>query len=70
MKYFLLILIVGLLMRVYALNVGLLEFYPSRQVQTAEIAKNFFEYDFSIVNPVVKYEGPSYAPFLIEFPRI
>lgn len=64
----LLIFSVGLLFRLYKVTIPLLEFYPTRQVQTAEITKNLFNRGFNILKPEVGYLGPEYAPFLFEFP--
>lgn len=63
-----LILGLGLALRLYRIDLPLLEFYPSRQVQTAEIARNFYRYELDITKPVVSYLGPSLTPFLVEFP--
>ena len=67
-KVFLSILILGLALRLYKINLSLLEFYPSRQVQTAEITKNLFSREASIITPTVTYFGPHPVPFLVEFP--
>lgn len=64
----LLILLLGLAIRLYKINIPILEFYPSRQIQTADIARNFLQNDFNILNPTVSYYGSGYTPFLIEFP--
>lgn len=64
----LIILLLGLTVRLYKINLPLLEFYPSRQIQTADIARNFLRNNFNILNPTVSYSGPGYTPFLIEFP--
>ena len=58
----------GLVLRLWRIEIPLLEFYPSRQIQTADIARNFFRHDFNILNPTVSYLGPGYTSFLIEFP--
>ena len=62
------IIILGLSIRLYKINIPLLEFYPSRQIQTADIARNFLRNNFNILNPTVSYSGPGYTPFLVEFP--
>lgn len=64
----LIILFLGLVIRLYRINISLLEFYPSRQIQTADIARNFLRSNLNIFNPTVSYFGPGYTPFLIEFP--
>lgn len=63
----LIILLLGLAIRLYKINIPILEFYPSRQIQTADITRNFLQNDFNILNPTVSYYGPGYTPFLIEF---
>ena len=67
-SYLLLILSIGLLLRLYKLDIPLLEFYPTRQVQTAEITRNLYNRGFNILKPEVGYFGPEYVPFLFEFP--
>lgn len=62
------IIIVGLAIRLYRINIPILEFYPSRQIQTADIARNFFKTDLNIFHPAVSYFGKDSTPFLIEFP--
>ena len=62
------IITLGLSIRLYKINIPLLEFYPSRQIQTADIARNFLRNNFNILNPTVSYSGPGYTPFLVEFP--
>ena len=64
----LLILAVGLFLRLYKIEIPLLEFYPSRQIQTAEIARNFYREGMSILSPAVHYLGPGPGTFLVEFP--
>lgn len=64
----LLILTLGLFLRLYKINLPLLEFYPSRQVQTAEITRNFFRGGINILSPTVHYLGPGSGTFLVEFP--
>lgn len=64
----LLIVFAGLALRLYRIDLPLLEFYPSRQVQTADITRNFINYDFNLLNPTVSYLGSGFQPFLIEFP--
>ena len=66
--YFLIILLLGLLIRLWHLDIPLLEFYPTRQVQTAEIARNFFRDRSSILEPKVGYLGQEKVPFSVEFP--
>lgn len=65
---FFLIIWFGLLIRLWKINISLLEFYPSRQIQTADISRNFIRNDFNLLKPTVSYSGHGYAPFLIEFP--
>ncbi len=64
----LLIFILGIVLRLWKINTPLLEFYPSRQIQTADITRNFIQNDFNLLKPTVSYSGHGYAPFLLEFP--
>lgn len=64
----LLIILLGLGLRLYKLNLPLMEFYPSRQIQTADITRNFIKNDFNLFKPTVTYLGRGYTPFLVEFP--
>ncbi len=66
----LLIFLIGLLIRLYKINLPLLEFEPTRQIQTAEITRNLFSDGFKILQPTVRYLGPGKIPFLIEFPGL
>ena len=63
----LLIVIVGLLIRIWRIDLPLLEFYPTRQVQTAEITRNLSK-DFDLLKPKVHFYGPGEGLFLLEFP--
>lgn len=62
-----LILGIGLALRLYKIDLPLLEFYPSRQVQTADITRNFIKNEFNLFNPTISYLGSGYTPFLFEF---
>lgn len=62
------ILAIGLLVRLYKIDIPLLEFYPSRQVQTAEITRNFYRGGLNILSSTVHYLGPGPGTFLVEFP--
>lgn len=66
----LLIIIVGLgfAIRIYNIDIPLLEFYPSRQIQTSDITRNFIKNKFSLLKPTISYLGQGYTPFLFEFP--
>lgn len=59
---------IGLFLRLYKINVPLLEFYPSRQIQTAEIARNFYAENLNILRPTIHYFGPGDGIFPMEFP--
>lgn len=59
---------IGLLIRLYKIDLPLLEFYPSRQIQTAEITRNLLREGFEILAPKVHYLGPGPGFFLVEFP--
>ena len=63
-----LIISAGLALRLWRVDLPLLEFYPSRQIQTADIARNFYKYDLPITKPAVSYLGQDLTPFLVEFP--
>lgn len=65
---FALIATVGLILRLWRLDIPLLEFYPTRQVQTAEITRNFYYEGFNLLRPTVNYLGPDSRLFLVEFP--
>lgn len=65
---FLAIIAGGLTLRVWKLDIPLLEFYPTRQVQTAEITRNLYRDGFNILKPSVNYLGPDSRLFLVEFP--
>src|SRR3989344_402495 len=65
---FLLIIGFGFLIRVWKLDIPLLEFYPTRQVQTAEITQNLLKDNLNILYPRVDYFGPEKSYYLIEFP--
>lgn len=62
------ILILGLTLRLWKLNIPLLEFYPTRQVQTAEITQNLIKDNFNFLYPRVDYYGPANIYYLYEFP--
>lgn len=69
MRFFLvLILIIGLCVRLYRINLPLLEFYPSRQIQTADITRNLYRDGFQILKPQVSYLGSTKQLFPVEFP--
>lgn len=65
---FLMIILLGLGLRLWRINIPLLEFYPSRQIQTAEITRNLYRESFNILKPNVRYLGPGPNLFLVEFP--
>ena len=64
----LIILFTGLLVRLWRINIPLLEFYPTRQVQTAEITQNLIKDNFKFLYPRVDYFGPENIYYLYEFP--
>lgn len=63
-----LIIALGLFLRVYKFDIPLVEFYPTRQVQTANITRNLIEDHFNFLYPRVDYFGPEHKYLLIEFP--
>jgi len=65
----LLTLVLGLSLRIWHLDIPLLEFVPSRQIQTAEITANLSKNNFNVFLPEVNYYGRDNDKyFLIEFP--
>lgn len=66
--FLMLIVLIGLTIRLYKINIPLLEFYPSRQVQTSDITRNYIKNQFNLLTPTISYLGSEYTPFLIEFP--
>ncbi len=58
----------GLFLRLYKINIPLLDFEPSRQIQTADITRNIFLGRFDILHPSVNYYGPGKVQYLLEFP--
>ncbi|MDO8487482.1 MAG: glycosyltransferase family 39 protein [Candidatus Curtissbacteria bacterium] len=64
------ILILGLSLRLWRINIPLLEFEPSRQVQTAEITRNLFRGGFNILQPAVNFYGPKEVLYILEFPGL
>src|SRR3989344_8695401 len=67
-KIFILVVLLGLILRAWKLNIPLLEFYPTRQVQTAEITQNLVKDNFKFLYPRVDYFGPQNIYYLYEFP--
>ena len=67
-KIYLTIILIGLAIRLWDINIPLLEFYPSRQIQTAEITRNLYRNGFNVLAPSVRYLGPGPGLFLVEFP--
>lgn len=63
-----LIFLAGLILRLWRIDLPLLEFEPSRQIQTAEITKNLFHGGFNLLRPEVNYYGPGKVLYLLEFP--
>lgn len=67
-KIALIILLLGLTLRLWKIDIPLLEFYPSRQIQTAEITRNLYEGKGSFFDPTVNYLGPKPVTYLAELP--
>lgn len=65
---FILIVLLGLSIRLYKIDIPLLEFYPTRQIQTAEITRNLYADEFNLFKTRVHYFGPGNVLFLLEFP--
>ena len=55
---FLVIILIGLTIRLWKIDIPLLEFNPSRQIQTAEITRNLYREGFKVLTPSVHYLGP------------
>ncbi len=66
--YIVILFIVSFLIRLYKINIPLLEFYSIRQVHTADIARNLFRSGFNIFYPTVSYAGQEPVYFLLEMP--
>ena len=62
------ILVIGLLIRIWSIDLPLLEFYPTRQVHTAEITRNLYKEGFKLFRPSVHFYGPGEGLVLLEFP--
>src|SRR5216684_4193302 len=63
------IILAGLFVRLWKLDIPLLEFNPSRQIQTAEITENLIKSNFDILHPYVNYYGNGNTKYLLaEFP--
>lgn len=62
------IITLGLILRLYHLDIPLLEFAPTRQVQTAETTKNLIADNYDLFHPRITYDGPNTQLFAIEFP--
>lgn len=62
------IFIIGLAVRFYKIDIPLLEFYPSRQIQTADITRNFYKDGIDLLAPRVSYLGPTKELLVAEFP--
>lgn len=61
------IYLVTLTLTLHRIDLPLLEFYPVRQVQTAEITRNLYRVDHNIFVPK-RFSGPELRAFILEFP--
>lgn len=61
------IYVTTLAVSLYRIDLPLLEFFPVRQVQTAEITRNLYRADHNLLYPS-RYEGRELKPFVFEFP--
>ena len=70
LKFFpILIIIAGIAVRLININQPLLEFFPQRQTQTAEITRNIYVNGWpDFWTPKVRYFTGSPIPYVLEFP--
>jgi len=64
------IIVIGLLLRLYKINSPILDLYPTRQEQCAMIARNFFRHSYNIFHAEVDWFGPFDSSWRLEFPLI
>lgn len=65
---FSIIIVLALALRLYRINLPLLEFYSIRQIYTADIARNILKSNFNILYPQVSFMGPGPVYSILEFP--
>lgn len=61
------IYVITLALSLHRLDLPLLEFYPVRQIQTADITRTLYQVDWNILKPV-RYNGSELKAFILEFP--
>ena len=67
--YFLIILAVSIAIRLFMIDQPLLEFFPQRQTQTAEITRNIYVNGWTdFWTPKVRYFTGEPIPYVLEFP--
>jgi 4-amino-4-deoxy-L-arabinose transferase-like glycosyltransferase len=69
-KKLFLILLFGLLLRLYCINSPFLDALAERQTQVALVAHNFFTKGFDFLHPEINIFGPNSGPTILEFPLI
>jgi 4-amino-4-deoxy-L-arabinose transferase-like glycosyltransferase len=65
---FAIIIVLSLALRLYRVNLPLLEFYSVRQVYTADVTRNLVKSGFNLFYPQVSFFGPGPTYSLLEFP--
>ncbi len=65
-----LIILFGVLVRLYKIDSPILDLYPGRQEQCAMIARNFFYHGFNFFHPEVDWFGTFDSSWSLEFPFI
>lgn len=66
----LLIIVIGLLLRLYKISSPLLDLYPVRQEMNAMLARSFFRNGINIFNPQADFFGSGNPYFVLQFPLI
>ncbi len=66
--YVVLILLVGLGLRLYRINLPLLDAKPHREIHTAEVTRNFYWHDFNVFYTKTKLWGDEPGYYVLEFP--
>lgn len=66
--WLILIILAGLLLRLYKIGSPILDLYPTRQEQCAMIARNFFRHGYNIFHPQVDWFGNLDSSWRIELP--
>jgi 4-amino-4-deoxy-L-arabinose transferase-like glycosyltransferase len=67
-KYEIIIILMAITIRIILIWQPLLEYYPTRQVMTASVARNFFRYGYNIFFPELDFNGTGPSLYAVEFP--